>query len=36
MFVYLDGHVEGISNDVEVETLRGLSTIGGEEVVRTR
>ena len=36
MFVFLDGHVEGISNSVEVETLRGLSTIGGEEVVRTR
>jgi prepilin-type processing-associated H-X9-DG protein len=35
MFVYLDGHADGLSNDTEVEILKGLSTIGGEEVVRT-
>jgi prepilin-type processing-associated H-X9-DG protein len=33
MFVYLDGHAEGLSNDVDLETLKALSTIGGEEVV---
>ncbi len=33
MFVYLDGHAEGLSNDTEVETLKALSTIGGQEVI---
>jgi prepilin-type N-terminal cleavage/methylation domain-containing protein len=36
MFVFLDGHVDGISNSIEVETLKGLSTIGGEEVVASQ
>ena len=35
LFVYLDGHADGLSNDTEVETLKALSTIGGEEVIRT-
>jgi prepilin-type N-terminal cleavage/methylation domain-containing protein/prepilin-type processing-associated H-X9-DG protein len=35
MFVYLDGHADGLSNDTDVAILKGLSTIGGEEVVRT-
>ena len=33
MFVYLDGHADGLSNDTEVETFKALSTIGGEEVI---
>lgn len=33
MFVFLDGHAEGVSNDIDVDTLKALSTIGGEEVV---
>ena len=32
-FVYLDGHVEAISNDIDDEALMGLSTVGGEEIV---
>ena len=32
MFVYLDGHVDGLANDTEVETLKALSTIAGDEV----
>jgi prepilin-type N-terminal cleavage/methylation domain-containing protein/prepilin-type processing-associated H-X9-DG protein len=35
MFVYLDGHAEGLSNDTEVDTLKALSTIGGQEVIAT-
>lgn len=34
MFVYLDGHADGLSNDTDVQTLKALSTIGGEEVIR--
>ena len=34
MFVYLDGHADGLSNDTDVDTLEALSTIGGEEVIR--
>jgi type II secretory pathway pseudopilin PulG len=34
MFVFLDGHADGLSNDTDVETLKALSTIGGEEVVK--
>jgi type II secretory pathway pseudopilin PulG len=33
LFVYLDGHVSGTRNSIEVETLEALSTIGGEEVI---
>jgi prepilin-type processing-associated H-X9-DG protein len=33
MFVYLDGHAEGLSNDTEIEMLKALSTIGGQEVI---
>jgi prepilin-type N-terminal cleavage/methylation domain-containing protein/prepilin-type processing-associated H-X9-DG protein len=36
MFVFLDGHAEGVSNDIDVESLMGMSTIGGEETVVTR
>jgi prepilin-type N-terminal cleavage/methylation domain-containing protein/prepilin-type processing-associated H-X9-DG protein len=33
-FVFLDGHVEAISNDIEDKTLFGLSTIGGGEILQ--
>ena len=33
MFVYLDGHADGLSNDIEVDTLKALSTVGGQEVI---
>jgi prepilin-type N-terminal cleavage/methylation domain-containing protein len=33
LFVYLDGHVEPISNDIEIPAIEGLSTIGGGEIV---
>ena len=32
-FVYLDGHVQAIANDVDDAALMGLSTVGGEEIV---
>jgi prepilin-type N-terminal cleavage/methylation domain-containing protein len=32
LFVYLDGHADGLSNDTDVKSLMALSTIGGEEV----
>jgi prepilin-type N-terminal cleavage/methylation domain-containing protein/prepilin-type processing-associated H-X9-DG protein len=32
-FVFLDGHVEAISNDIDDATLFGMSTVGGGEVV---
>jgi len=35
MFVFLDGHAEGVSNDIDVETLKAMSTIGGEETIPT-
>jgi prepilin-type N-terminal cleavage/methylation domain-containing protein/prepilin-type processing-associated H-X9-DG protein len=35
MFVYLDGHAEGLSNNTDVDTLKALSTVGGQEVVPT-
>jgi type II secretory pathway pseudopilin PulG len=35
LFVYLDGHADGLTNDTDVDTLKALSTIGGEEVVQT-
>jgi prepilin-type N-terminal cleavage/methylation domain-containing protein len=34
LFVFLDTHVEAIANDIEDDTLEGLSTIGGGEVVQ--
>ncbi|MEX0613981.1 MAG: DUF1559 domain-containing protein, partial [Pirellulales bacterium] len=34
LFVFLDAHVEAISNDIEIEALEGLSTIGGGEIVQ--
>jgi prepilin-type N-terminal cleavage/methylation domain-containing protein len=33
LFVYLDGHTAGLSNDTDVDTLKALSTIGGEETI---
>jgi prepilin-type N-terminal cleavage/methylation domain-containing protein len=35
LFVFLDGHTDGVSSDIDVETLKAMSTIGGEEVVKT-
>jgi prepilin-type processing-associated H-X9-DG protein len=32
-FVFLDGHVEALQRDISKETLKALSTIGGDEVV---
>jgi hypothetical protein len=32
--VYLDAHVEAISNDIDDDALEGLSTIGGGEIVQ--
>jgi hypothetical protein len=32
LFVYLDGHADGLSNDMEVDTLKALSTIAGGEI----
>lgn len=33
-FVFLDGHVEAVSNDIAIPALEGLSTIGGSEIVQ--
>jgi prepilin-type N-terminal cleavage/methylation domain-containing protein len=33
LFVFLDGHAQGVSNNIDLEALKGLSTIGGEELV---
>jgi prepilin-type processing-associated H-X9-DG protein len=33
-FVFLDGHVDAVSNSIELETLKAISTIGGGEVVQ--
>jgi len=33
-FVYLDGHVNAISTDTDVATLKAMSTVGGGEIVR--
>jgi prepilin-type N-terminal cleavage/methylation domain-containing protein len=35
LFVYLDGHSDGVSNDVHIETLKALSTVGGGENIPT-
>ena len=35
LFVYLDGHTDSVSNDVNVETLKALSTVGGGEIIPT-
>jgi prepilin-type N-terminal cleavage/methylation domain-containing protein/prepilin-type processing-associated H-X9-DG protein len=32
-FVFLDGHVDALDKDSSIETLKALSTIGGEEIV---
>jgi prepilin-type N-terminal cleavage/methylation domain-containing protein/prepilin-type processing-associated H-X9-DG protein len=32
-FAYLDGHVEALDKSISVDTLKALSTIGGDEVV---
>jgi len=34
LFVFLDAHVEAISNDIDDDALEGLSTIGGGEIVQ--
>jgi prepilin-type N-terminal cleavage/methylation domain-containing protein len=34
MFVYLDGHADGLSNDTSVDVLKAISTIGGEEAIQ--
>ncbi len=34
LFVFLDGHVEAISNDIQDDALEALSTIGGGEIVQ--
>jgi hypothetical protein len=34
MFVYLDGHADGLSNETTIETLKALSTIGGQEITQ--
>ena len=33
-FVYLDGHVDSLSTDTDVVTLKALSTVGGSEIVQ--
>jgi len=35
LFVYLDGHTDSVSNDIDVDTLKALSTVGGGEIIRT-
>jgi prepilin-type N-terminal cleavage/methylation domain-containing protein/prepilin-type processing-associated H-X9-DG protein len=35
MFVFLDGHADGVSNEIDGEALKAMSTIGGEEVIKT-
>ena len=35
-FVYLDGHVDGLSTDTDASMLRALSTVGGQEIVSDR
>jgi prepilin-type N-terminal cleavage/methylation domain-containing protein len=35
-FVYLDGHVDALDKDISKDTLKALSTIGGDEVVPER
>jgi prepilin-type processing-associated H-X9-DG protein len=32
-FVFLDGHVDALEKDISTDTLKALSTIGGDEVV---
>jgi prepilin-type N-terminal cleavage/methylation domain-containing protein len=34
LFVYLDGHVEAVSNEISISAIEGLSTIGGGEIVQ--
>jgi prepilin-type N-terminal cleavage/methylation domain-containing protein len=34
LFVFLDGHVERISNEIQIESLEAMSTVGGSEVVQ--
>jgi type II secretory pathway pseudopilin PulG len=34
LFVYLDGHADGASNNTEISTLMALSTVGGAEAGR--
>lgn len=36
MFGFLDGHVEAIANDIEVETLMAMCTIAGSEITNRR
>jgi prepilin-type N-terminal cleavage/methylation domain-containing protein/prepilin-type processing-associated H-X9-DG protein len=33
-FVFLDGHVESVSNDIAIPAIGGLSTVGGGEIVQ--
>ena len=33
LFVYLDGHTDAVANDIQLETFKALSTVGGGEVV---
>ncbi|HJS09239.1 MAG TPA: DUF1559 domain-containing protein [Pirellulales bacterium] len=33
-FVFLDGHVDAVSNDIDDDALIGMSTIGGGEVIQ--
>jgi hypothetical protein len=33
-FVFLDGHVESVSNDIAIPAIEGLSTVGGGEIVQ--
>lgn len=35
MFVFLDGHVEALANDIEQKTLMALCTIAGGEIAKT-
>jgi hypothetical protein len=32
--VFLDGHAEPISNEIQIESLEAIRTIGGSEVVQ--
>lgn len=34
MFVFLDGHVDALANDVATDTLKAMSTIAGDEVIQ--
>jgi prepilin-type N-terminal cleavage/methylation domain-containing protein/prepilin-type processing-associated H-X9-DG protein len=34
MFVFLDGHVDALANDIATDTVKAMSTIAGEEIIQ--